>query len=365
MLAASASSFAFTTQGNWRWRKNDGTQITATWFAAQNTPIVLADTTQVLRLRVELYNDPNNSGGTLGDAFFEVSSDSIRWDTIKVVSDPGVPFKLIGSSPNLVDKEPTTQQLTNPNTPNFQTGKVIIASNKLPSSTVGDNTGTEYEWAIKATPNILLGTKYYFRVDAANYVTGRAFPTLTTAAVLPINLSAFSVSNEGSKVKLQWSTESEQNNDRFEVQRSANGRTWETISTVKGKGTFSSTSNYSAYDNNPLKGTNYYRLQQYDINGRAVSSDVKSVKFGTIRTLVTVSPNPARGSINFKLDNESAKSVLATLSDANGKIIYQQTFKDVRANTLNKLNLQQPTAGIYILQLKGDGLAESIKVVVQ
>ena len=367
LLISVSNIFAFTTQGNWRWRKDNGSQTTATWLAAQNTVPVISSPTETLRIRIELYNDPVKPGGLLDNAQLEDSSDApgARWDTVKVTGDANDPFVLAGSSPNVIDKEPTTQQLSAPHYTTFQAGKVIVSSEKLPASTVGDNSGTEYEWVIKPTANLVASRTYYFRVNAAEYKTGMSFPAVTTAATLPIKLSAFSATGEGSKVKLQWSTESEQNNDRFDVQRSVDGRTWETISSVKGKGTISSTSNYTTYDNSPLKGITYYRLQQYDINGKSTASDVKSFRLGAIKTLVSVSPNPARAGINFKFLNEGAKNVLAVLSDANGKVVYQQTFKEVQANALHKLNLQQPAPGIYILKLKGEGLLESIKVVVQ
>lgn len=368
LLSCFSSVFALTTQGNWRWRKNDGTQTTATWIAAQNTPIVLTNTTDTLRLRIELYNDPAKPGGTLTDAFFEdSSSDGNSWNRIKLIPDADDAFKLVGTSPNLTNLEPTTQQLTSPHAPSFAPGKVILASDSLPASTIGDGFGTEYEYVIVPTANLKPNVTYYFRVNAANYPAAMTLPSLSTAAVLPVKLTAFSVRTDGKKVVLNWTTESEQNNDRFEVERSTDGRSWRSIATIKGNGTSNKPQNYTSYDDQPATGTNYYRLKQFDIDGKFSVSDVRSLKFGNSKkVLVSISPNPVRDVVNFKLAGVTATNVMASFSDANGKIIHQQKFVSLQDGTLSQLNLRlKPTAGMYVLKLQGEGVSESIKVVVQ
>ena len=367
LLSSVSEIFAFGTMGNWRWRKDDGSQTTATWIAAQNTSFVLTDTTSAIRLRIEIYNDPTEPGGFLDGAILEDSSNlpGATWDTIKLTADANAAFVLAGASPNVTNLQATTQQLTSPHATLYQAGQVIVSSESLPSSTVGNNTGTEYEYVIKPTTNIQPSVTYYFRVNATNYFN--PLPTLTTGAVLPVQLVNFSVIKDGKKVKLQWSTASEQNNDRFEVEKSIDGSVWKNIATVKGMGTSSQAQHYNSYDASPASGINYYRLKQVDVDGRSNISDIRSIRFNEAsKAIISVSPNPVRGVVNFKLDNISASNLVAVFSDVNGTILYQQKYKNVQANTINKLNLSQPpAAGVYILKLQADGLSESIRVVVQ
>src|SRR5580765_1815939 len=98
LLVTSYNLFAFTTQGVWRWRKDDGSETTATWRAAQNTPITIATLDSIIRLRIELYN-PNTDDGVLGNAVFEDSSNEpgSHWDTIKVAPHQNA-FVLAGTS---------------------------------------------------------------------------------------------------------------------------------------------------------------------------------------------------------------------------------------------------------------------------
>jgi hypothetical protein len=86
-------------------------------------------------------------------------------------------------------------------------------------------------------------------------------------AVLPVELISFSGSYSNSSIILEWETASEQNNERFEVQKSVDGGNFITISQIIGKGTTNQLSRYQFIDKTPLTGKYYYRLLQFDFNG--------------------------------------------------------------------------------------------------
>jgi hypothetical protein len=192
------------------------------------------------------------------------------------------------------------------------------------------------------------------------------YPSIITAGVLPIKLSGFTVSRENKRVKLEWSTASEQNNARFEIQRSSDGKTWNTIANVKGQGTTAASNAYKVYDDSPLSGLNYYVIKQYDVNGHSYQSEVKFLRMADIKSFISVSPNPSRSGINFSMVNRGASTVEATVTTMNGNIIHREIFNNVQPNSLIKLNLkQQPAPGVYILKLKAEGLSESARVVIE
>ncbi|WP_158638305.1 T9SS type A sorting domain-containing protein [Panacibacter ginsenosidivorans] len=368
LLVSTHQLFAFSTQGKWRWRKDDGTEKTATWIAAENTAITINNTNDLLRLRISLYNDPANPGGFLDGAQLQDSSDlpGAKWDTVRTTARNN-PFMFAGTSPNLTDLEKTTNQMTGEGSGlTFTRGRVLVSTEFFPSFTINEGEQTEYEFCIKATSNIQAGTTYYFRVAAAEYPAGLVFPTLSTAEVLPIHLNNFKVEADNNHVKVTWTTTSEINNDHFEVERSTDAINWKTVATIKGSGTSSIAHSYSALDVSPVKGNNYYRIKQYDLNGKSFISDVRSIKMFVDNSLLTVYPNPAKAVINFILRDYTGNNIVATLTNNSGRIIHQENIKAVQANVKYALNMkQQPAPGIYILQLKGEGLSESIRVVVQ
>ncbi|MEP6926403.1 MAG: T9SS type A sorting domain-containing protein [Ginsengibacter sp.] len=368
LLTAYTNIFAFLTQANWRWRNDDGTQTTATWKAAQNTAIVLSSRGEIFRLRLEIYN---NTGGAVAllDTLQYATSTTGPWTDIDTL--PGVnAFMIAKTSAFVVQDEPTTAQLPNPVALTFAPGKVMVDSMVLKNYSLADQRRTEVEWTLTGTANTAPSTTYYFREwgSTANPLDiGMTYPSLTTAAVLPIKLTSFTVSREDKKIRLQWVTASEQNNDHFEIQRSSDGRTWKTIANIKGHGTTTASNSYKTYDENPLNGINYYVIKQYDIDGHYHQSDVKSLRMTTgARSIISISPNPSHAGINFSLANENASNVEVTLTNLSGSVIHHEVIKNVQANAINKLNLQQqPTPGVYILKLKADGLLESAKVVIE
>ena len=68
---------------------------------------------------------------------------------------------------------------------------------------------------------------------------------------------------------MNWTTETEENNDRFIVERSSDGLSFEVISTVKGGGNTHLPTTYSYTDIAPTTNQlNYYRLRQVDVDGK-------------------------------------------------------------------------------------------------
>jgi len=207
-------------------------------------------------------------------------------------------------------------------------------------------------------------TTYYFRVDAANYLVGYTFPSLTTSATLPVSLVSFKATPYGKEVKLEWITATEQNNDRFDIERSTNGTSWMKIASVKGSGNSTQSRSYEAFDNNPHLGLNYYRIKQYNLDGSYTISSVRSLRIGEDATL-KVSPNPSHGNISFSLPNYAGK-VTVTLTNLAGKQVHQETIELTQSSANYKLNLQkQPAPGLYILRIAGEGISASTKVIVE
>jgi hypothetical protein len=370
LIVSAINSFAFVTQGHWRWRKDDGSETTATWLAGEDTAATISSSSDNIRLRLEFFN-ANNDSTNLNTSVLTYSADGgITWDSVTNFAGTKA-FVLAGSSLYVNNYDSTTQQLSGEPGYTFVPGQIIISTDTLGPRNLDPNQLTEYEWVIKPTSNIQPNTTYLFKGDTKpgdNFYDGTIPPaSLVTAEVLAIKLADFSVQPDKGRVLIQWSTANEQNNDRFDIERSSDGRTWKTIATVKGNGTSTQTHSYQAYDNLPVRGMNYYRIRQYDLNGKSSVSDIRSIKmFIENNSLLSVYPNPAKAVINFSLQNYSGNNVIATLSNSNGRVIHQETIKEMQANTKYTLNIkQQPAPGMYVLQLKGNGLSKTIKVVVQ
>jgi hypothetical protein len=79
-------------------------------------------------------------------------------------------------------------------------------------------------------------------------------------------------------VRLEWETVSEINNERFEIQRSSDGKNFDIIGVVDGHGTTNESLKYKFDDRFPLFGFNYYRFRQVDYDGKWEYSNMAVVK---------------------------------------------------------------------------------------
>ncbi len=156
------------------------------------------------------------------------------------------------------------------------------------------------------------------------------------AKALPVELISFTAKADDSGVKISWEVASELNNDKFVVQKSENGRDYADLATVKGKGTSNITALYSVRDNHPQK-ENYYKLLQYDFNGKITEKGVRHAKFTLTNNSVAVYPNPSSTGV-FTLVNESKWHVL------------NLTGVEVLKGEGNQVDLSSFQKGLYIIK---------------
>lgn len=163
---------------------------------------------------------------------------------------------------------------------------------------------------------------------------------------LPVTWQSFDATLIGSRVKLDWITASEQNNDYFTVERSQNGTDWTTIETIKGAGNSAGAISYNAFDEAPLTGNSFYRIRQTDIDGRISYTDTRVIKnTNAAATGISVFPVPNTGnSITISGINANGNHELSVLNTS-GTPLY--TAKLQR----NKVDLPALKAGLYFIKI--------------
>jgi hypothetical protein len=173
--------------------------------------------------------------------------------------------------------------------------------------------------------------------------------------VLPITLVSFKANKVNTGIKLNWLTAAEKNSAYFEVQKSTDGITFTTIGKIDAAGNSTDNKYYSLTDFIPVKGINYYRLNQVDLDGKAVLSYPVAINFDLADVKITVYPNPAINELHFTGLKTGAT---VTLFNIEGKKVLNQKIEN---NTL-----QLPTfvkSGLYIMNIKAnDGSETTLKV---
>ncbi|GAB3574893.1 hypothetical protein GCM10027345_09440 [Hymenobacter daeguensis] len=168
---------------------------------------------------------------------------------------------------------------------------------------------------------------------------------------LPVELTAFTATADGpAAVRLAWTTASEKNSARFEVERSLSGTAFERIGTVAGQGTKASATDYALLDGKlpASAATLYYRLKQFDLDGTATYSPVRTVAFAaTTMPQLRAYPSPAHATVRVLLLGPATSAPLQVY-DALGRVVYAQGAPAIGTETV--LPLAGLPTGVYVLR---------------
>jgi hypothetical protein len=188
---------------------------------------------------------------------------------------------------------------------------------------------------------------------------------------LPVKLSYFEAKKANDDVKLVWTTSSEINNKGFEVQRSVNGKTFETIAFVKGEGNSNYNVVYSSIDENAFAINQvqklYYRLNQIDFDGKSTLSPVKEVSINdAIGDDIHIYPNPFTNELNIETVNTENTISSVQIIDISGRILISQTEAvTIGLGTIKLSNTSNLAAGIYLVKISTNGIIKTMKIVKQ
>jgi autotransporter-associated beta strand protein len=186
----------------------------------------------------------------------------------------------------------------------------------------------------------------------------------TATTVLPIELSSFSARKNNHQVVLDFSTATEINNDYFSIERSSDGKRFEEIGIVEGFGTSKITKYYSFKDEKPLSGNNYYRLKQFDFDGRYSYSAIKTVYF-VEKTLDAQVIFAKKENIRLNLNTENNLDATIKIFATNGQLInFYNVSLMAKYENLIELNTDLLN-GIYIVQIiaaNGETISKKVAV---
>jgi hypothetical protein len=173
---------------------------------------------------------------------------------------------------------------------------------------------------------------------------------------LPIELLEFSARPNGNQVDVSWSTASEINNERFEVERSSNAQSFTKIATLAGAGNSNTILNYISRDQQPLNGVSYYRLKQIDYNGSFEYSEIVPVVFGGNATpqLQFAGIRSGMLELGFSLP---VRNVQVQVFDLSGRLLVSGGSEG--ALTTLQMSAASLSEGLYVVKVESDELRES------
>lgn len=178
---------------------------------------------------------------------------------------------------------------------------------------------------------------------------------LVDFTILPVVWNDLSGRAVEDGIEVNWSTSQEINTSHFEVFRSADGISFESMGTLDASGNSTIQNNYRFLDEVPLEGSNFYRITQYDVDGRRSNSGVVEVNYSLDPDLgwTAIAPNPVENTANvgFTVPEEGEMSL--QVIDLKGALVLQQDLQVVRGTNVEPIDLSDAPAGMYIVRLIG------------
>lgn len=182
---------------------------------------------------------------------------------------------------------------------------------------------------------------------------------------LPQVLLSFDAVFDNTKVELTWSSDTENNNNFFSIEKSKDALVFEEVTSIKGFGNNSSIISYYDVDYTPFEGISYYRLKQTDVKGVVLSSRIVSINNKNISSNLSMNQSSVYETAANLMGSEN-KEVLVVLRNEKGMESYSKVIIDQDNNIiLPTENDNRLEIGNYIVVASSDNKLYSQKVVVK
>ena len=220
---------------------------------------------------------------------------------------------------------------------------------------VGGSTPASF---VRAGNNVYI-TAFTEDYDREIWVTDLASLGINLLA-LPLQFLDFSGRLNNDNALLHWTTRDEVNTSSFEVERSIDGRTYQSIGSVTAFNT-PGTHTYQFTDPQvSLLGSKiiYYRLKLRDIDGRATHSRIVAISIDN-KNLVMIYPNPAGQTLNLTVTVHKKETVKIEILDQLGRSVRQQSITANAGSNTYAIELTELASGSYHLKLTGETVKET------
>ncbi len=221
-----------------------------------------------------------------------------------------------------------------------------LTANYINTNTFKVRVGGQVTSGSGSSLNIDEGREYSLWFKSLNF-------TNPVQNALPIVLSSFTASKQDNYALLQWTTESELNNDYMEVERSTDGVHFITVGSVAGNGTTSLEHNYQFQDPlNGLSGVVYYRLRDVDMDGNGTLSKIIALRLdgSALSASFSAYPNPFVSDVKLNVTTtKEGKANIVISNIAGQRVATQSVSLQNGENIIVVQNLSALKPGMYIV----------------
>ncbi|MEM7372720.1 MAG: T9SS type A sorting domain-containing protein [Bacteroidota bacterium] len=176
-----------------------------------------------------------------------------------------------------------------------------------------------------------------------------------SSSSFPVEWLSLSVVQKEKDALLQWTTAWEENSAHYEVERSLDGRTFDSLALVAAAGNSQSVLHYQFLDPDITKlGVEilYYRLKQLDFDGRHQYSQVLQLPITRSNDLwLSVFPNPTWNQVHISYQIPNGTESSLELADIHGKILKRIPIQQSVGTQI--FQVKELARGAYLIRLSG------------
>ncbi len=174
-------------------------------------------------------------------------------------------------------------------------------------------------------------------------------------STLPLNIISFSATENQNGVQLLWKADNESSVDHYEIERSADGWNFTTISQQKKSANSSGPNSYTYTDIPTAQSsqTLFYRVKQVDMDGHYSYSKTLAIKRNTLSREVSIYPNPVSDHLYINISGkQNSIAILSVWNAAGVKVISQQLNLAAGNNSFSVNGIERLPEGIYQIHLR-------------
>jgi hypothetical protein len=199
------------------------------------------------------------------------------------------------------------------------------------------------------TMNASHATGYYDGGETEDY------RVIVDNTILPVTLVSFDAQAiNNSKVKLNWTASEDISFPGYEIERSRDGTTWESLAFIP-PSEAGGAQQYEWTDNYPYDGTSRYRLKVIGSKATYKYSDIRTVKILELPVTVGVGlfPNPAitKTTVTITTDRTRQHAHISIINAAGKRLYYQKSVLSRGSNAIVLPLSSSWPAGVYFVQV--------------
>ena len=210
-----------------------------------------------------------------------------------------------------------------------------------------DSTPTPYVY------NLATGS-YKFQLQAVDNAGAMSFDTvviLETSELLTVKFGELKISNEKEGMMLEWTTLTEYNSEKFDIQTSSDGINFKNIGLVKGAGISLQPLQYTYRIERPDARQTFFRIRQTGFDGKVTYSAIVQKESGSTGIRLNLKPNPVRNALEVSIENTYKGILVIRIITLDGQTLKMQQVTKQTYNTLTSIPVKELPAGMYTLEI--------------